>query len=98
MDDGVTIGPMINADAVAKVEQHIADAKQRGASVLFGGERHELGGNFFAPTILTDVPRDAEIFREETFGPVAPLFRFETDAEADRDGQRHRVRAGRLFL
>ena len=82
MDDGVTIGPMINADAVTKVEQHIADAKQRGASVLFGGERHELGGNFFAPTILTGVPRDAEIFREETFGPVAPLFRFETDAEA----------------
>ena len=82
MDDGVTQGPLINADAVAKVEQHIADARQRGASVLFGGERHGLGGNFFQPTILTDVPRDAEIFREETFGPVAPLFRFETDAEA----------------
>ena len=82
MDDGVTIGPLINADAVAKAEQHITDAKQRGASVLVGGERHGLGGNFFQPTILTDVPRDAEIFREETFGPVAPLFRFETDAEA----------------
>ena len=82
MDEGVTIGPLINADAVAKAEQHIGDAKQRGASVLVGGERHGLGGNFFQPTILTDVPRDAEIFREETFGPVAPLFRFETDAEA----------------
>ena len=82
MDDGVTIGPLINADAVAKAEQHITDAKQRGASVLVGGERHGLGGNFFQPTILTDVPRNAEIFREETFGPVAPLFRFETDAEA----------------
>ncbi len=82
MEDGVTQGPLINADAVAKVEQHIADAKQRGASVLLGGERHGLGGNFFQPTILTDVPRDAEIFREETFGPVAPLFRFETDADA----------------
>ena len=82
MDDGVTIGPLINADAVAKAEQHITDAKQRGASVLVGGERHGLGGNFFQPTILTDVPRDAKIFREETFGPVAPLFRFETDAEA----------------
>ncbi len=82
MDEGVTIGPLINADAVAKAEQHITDAKQRGASVLVGGERHGLGGNFFQPTILTDVPRDAEIFREETFGPVAPLFRFETDAEA----------------
>ena len=82
MDDGVTQGPLINADAVAKVEEHIADAKQRGASVLFGGERDALGGNFFQPTILTDVPRDAAIFHEETFGPVAPLFRFETDAEA----------------
>ncbi len=82
IDDGVTIGPLINADAVKKAEQHIADAKQRGASVLFGGGLHELGGNFFQPTILTDVPRDADIFREETFGPVAPLFRFETDAEA----------------
>jgi len=82
MDEGVTQGPLINADAVIKVEQHIADAKQRGASVLFGGERHALGGNFFQPTILTEVPREAEIFREETFGPVAPLFRFETEAEA----------------
>ncbi len=82
MEDGVTQGPLINADAVTKVEQHIADAKGLGASVLLGGERHELGGNFFQPTILTDVPREAEIFRDETFGPVAPLFRFETEAEA----------------
>ena len=82
MEDGVTQGPLINADAVAKVEQHIADAKRRGADVLIGGARHPLGGNFFEPTILTDVPREAEIFRDETFGPVAPLFRFETEAEA----------------
>ena len=82
MDDGVTQGPLINADAITKIEQHIADAKRLGASVLVGGERHELGGNFFQPTILTDVPREAEIFRDETFGPVAPLFRFETEAEA----------------
>src|SRR4051812_47148964 len=82
LEDGVTQGPLINADAVAKVEQHIADAKQRGASVLIGGARDKLGGNFFQPTILTGVPRDAEIFRDETFGPVAPLFRFETEAEA----------------
>ena len=82
MDDGVTQGPLINPDAVTKVEQHIADAKQRGAHVLIGGERHTLGGNFFQPTILTDVPRDADIFRDETFGPVAPLFRFETEAQA----------------
>ena len=82
MEDGVTQGPLINADAVAKVEQHIADAKRLGASVLIGGERHQLAGNFFQPTILTGVMREAEIFRDETFGPVAPLFRFETEAEA----------------
>ena len=82
MDDGVTQGPLINADAITKIEQHISDAKRLGASVLLGGERHALGGNFFQPTILTDVPREAEIFRDETFGPVAPLFRFETEAEA----------------
>ncbi len=82
MDDGVTQGPLINADALAKVEQHVADATSRGASVLIGGQRHALGGNFYQPTILTGVPREAEIFRDETFGPVAPLFHFETEAEA----------------
>ncbi len=82
MDDGVTLGPLINADAVAKVQSHIDDAKRHGASVLFGGEPHSLGGNFFQPTILTNVSRDAEIFRDETFGPVAPLFRFRTEEEA----------------
>ena len=82
MEEGVTQGPLINADALKKVEDHVADAKQRGASVLVGGERHSLGGNFYQPTILTDVPRAADIFRDETFGPVAPLFRFETEAEA----------------
>jgi len=82
LDEGVTQGPLINADAVAKVEAHIADAKQRGAKVLIGGERDKLGGNFFQPTILTGVPREAEIFRDETFGPVAPLFRFETEEQA----------------
>jgi succinate-semialdehyde dehydrogenase/glutarate-semialdehyde dehydrogenase len=82
MDPGVTQGPMINADAVAKVEEHIADAVRRGARVLLGGKRHELGGNFFQPTILTDVPSDAIVSREETFGPLAPLFRFNTESEA----------------
>ena len=81
-EDGVTQGPLINADAVAKVEEHIADALGRGARVVTGGARHERGGNFFTPTILADVPRDAVIFHEETFGPVAPLFRFKTDEEA----------------
>ena len=82
MEPGVVQGPLINAAAVAKVEEHIADATRRGARVLTGGHRHKLGGNFFEPTLLADVPHDALIFREETFGPVAPLFRFQTEAEA----------------
>jgi succinate-semialdehyde dehydrogenase / glutarate-semialdehyde dehydrogenase len=82
MEPGVTQGPLINAAAVAKVEEHIADAVQRGAKVIVGGKRHKLGGNFFEPTVLADVPATALAFREETFGPVAPLFRFKTEAEA----------------
>ncbi len=82
MEPGVSQGPLINAAAVAKVEEHIADATRRGARVLTGGHRHQLGGNFFEPTLLADVPHDALIFHEETFGPVAPLFRFQTEAEA----------------
>ena len=81
-EPGVTQGPLINADAVAKVEEHIADAVARGATVVTGGARHGRGGNFFVPTILADVPREAMIFHEETFGPVAPLFRFRTEEEA----------------
>ena len=84
MADGITQGPLINADAVAKVESHIADALNRGATVVTGGHRHALGGNFFQPTVLAGVPREALIFHEETFGPVAPLFRFETEEEAIR--------------
>lgn len=76
--DGVTTGPLISADAVAKVEEHIADAKAKGAAVLTGGERHELDGTFFQPTILTNVTREMLIASDETFGPVAPLFKFET--------------------
>ncbi|MGK7869173.1 NAD-dependent succinate-semialdehyde dehydrogenase [Falsiroseomonas sp. E2-1-a20] len=82
MEPGVTQGPLINADAVKKVEEHIADATAKGASILTGGKRHARGGNFFEPTILTDVPHGAQVFREETFGPVAPLFRFRTEEEA----------------
>jgi succinate-semialdehyde dehydrogenase/glutarate-semialdehyde dehydrogenase len=81
-EDGVSIGPMIDQDAVEKVEQHIADAVAKGAKVASGGARHELGGNFFEPTVLTDVSHDALIFSDETFGPVAPLFRFKTEEEA----------------
>jgi succinate-semialdehyde dehydrogenase/glutarate-semialdehyde dehydrogenase len=82
LEEGVTQGPLINADAVRKVESHITDALARGARIALGGRRHALGGNFFEPTVLLDVPREADIFREETFGPVAPLFRFRTEEEA----------------
>ncbi|MFM7065269.1 MAG: NAD-dependent succinate-semialdehyde dehydrogenase [Gammaproteobacteria bacterium] len=75
-------GPLIDVRAVEKVEAHVADAVARGAKVLVGGRRHALGGTFFEPTLLTDVTPDMRVAREETFGPVAPLFRFETEAEA----------------
>ncbi len=83
-ESGVTTGPLINADAVAKVEEHIADALAKGAKVLTGGKRHALGGLFFEPTVLTGVTPSMQVTREETFGPVAPLFRFKDDAEAIR--------------
>ncbi|WP_233980433.1 NAD-dependent succinate-semialdehyde dehydrogenase [Pectobacterium versatile] len=79
---GVTQGPLIDADAVSKVEQHIADALSHGATLLLGGKRHELGGTFFTPTIVCGVTREMRFAREETFGPVAPLFRFSDEAEA----------------
>ena len=78
---GVVQGPLINADALAKVEEHVADATAHGAKIATGGKRHALGGTFYQPTVLTDVTPEMKIFREETFGPVAPLFRFSTDAE-----------------
>jgi len=78
---GVAQGPLINKEALAKVEEHVADATSRGAKVSVGGKRHALGGTFYEPTVLTDVTVDMKIFREETFGPVAPLIRFRTDAE-----------------
>jgi succinate-semialdehyde dehydrogenase / glutarate-semialdehyde dehydrogenase len=75
-------GPLIDSKAVAKVEQHIADAIAKGAKVVAGGKRHALGGTFFEPTILTHVTPAMLVAREETFGPVAPLFEFDTEAEA----------------
>ena len=75
-------GPLIDAKAVAKVEEHIADALSKGAKVMLGGKRHALGGSFFEPTILTEVTPKMLVAREETFGPVAPLFKFATEAEA----------------
>jgi len=81
-ESGVVQGPLINAAGLAKVEAHVADAVAKGARVLCGGARHERGGNFFQPTVLADVRSDMKVAREETFGPLAPLFRFDTEAEA----------------
>ena len=81
MEPGVSQGPLINKAGVEKVEEHISDALIKGARIVTGGKRHSRGGNFFEPTILADVSRDSMIFREETFGPVAPLFRFESEEE-----------------
>jgi succinate-semialdehyde dehydrogenase/glutarate-semialdehyde dehydrogenase len=78
---GVTQGPLIDAAALAKVESHVADAIAKGARLVAGGKRHALGGTYYEPTVLADVNPDSMIFREETFGPVAPLFRFKTDDE-----------------
>jgi succinate-semialdehyde dehydrogenase/glutarate-semialdehyde dehydrogenase len=84
LDPGVTQGPLIDEAAVAKVEEHIADALSKGARVVRGGRRHELGGTFFEPTVLTGVTADMSVAHEETFGPVAPLLRFSTEDEAVR--------------
>lgn len=81
-DPEVTQGPLIDYAAVEKIEEHIQDAVSRGARVLTGGQRHALGGTYFQPTVLANVPANATVAREETFGPLAPLFRFETDDEA----------------
>ena len=82
LDAGATQGPLIDDRAVEKVESHIADALAKGARVLLGGKRHARGGRFFEPTILTGVTPSMAVAKEETFGPVAPLFRFATEAEA----------------
>jgi len=81
LKDGVTMGPLIDNAAVGKIQLHIEDAVTKGAKVITGGKRHELGENFFEPTILTDVPVHALVAKEETFGPLAPLFRFSGEAE-----------------
>jgi succinate-semialdehyde dehydrogenase / glutarate-semialdehyde dehydrogenase len=80
-EDGVTTGPLINKAAVEKVEEHVADALKKGAKVMLGGKRDARGGNFFQPTVLVGATRDMLVAREETFGPVAPLFKFKTEAD-----------------
>ena len=80
IDSGVTTGPLINSAAVEKVQSHLQDALDKGAQVLIGGKAHALGGNFFEPTVLTGVDSSMRVAREETFGPLAPLFKF-TDVD-----------------
>jgi succinate-semialdehyde dehydrogenase/glutarate-semialdehyde dehydrogenase len=84
MEPGVVIGPLIDEAAVKKVEEHVSDALAKGAKAVMGGKRHALGGFFFEPTILTNVTPAMKVTKEETFGPVAPLFRFKTEEEAIR--------------
>jgi succinate-semialdehyde dehydrogenase / glutarate-semialdehyde dehydrogenase len=84
LEQGTQQGPLIDDKAVAKVEEHIADAVKKGGRVVTGGKRHKLGGTFFEPTVIADVTPEMAVAREETFGPVAPLFRFKTDEEGVR--------------
>jgi succinate-semialdehyde dehydrogenase/glutarate-semialdehyde dehydrogenase len=82
LGEGVTQGPLIDMAAVEKVQEHVADAVAHGAAVLVGGDRHSLGGQFFQPTVIANVTPEMKVAREETFGPLAPLFRFKTEEEA----------------
>jgi succinate-semialdehyde dehydrogenase/glutarate-semialdehyde dehydrogenase len=82
LDPDAAVGPLIDPAAVAKVEDHVADALAKGAAIACGGRRHALGGTFYEPTVLTGVRRDALVFSDETFGPIAPIFRFDTEEQA----------------
>jgi succinate-semialdehyde dehydrogenase/glutarate-semialdehyde dehydrogenase len=82
LEEGVSQGPLIDVAALEKVEEHVSDATAKGAKVAVGGARHERGGTFYQPTVLTEVTTDMKVTREETFGPVAPLFRFKSEEEA----------------
>jgi succinate-semialdehyde dehydrogenase/glutarate-semialdehyde dehydrogenase len=78
LNDGITTGPLISGAAVEKVNEHLADATSKGASVLMGGQAHDLGGTFYQPTVLTGVTQDMAVAQDETFGPLAALFKFDT--------------------
>jgi succinate-semialdehyde dehydrogenase/glutarate-semialdehyde dehydrogenase len=80
-EDGVSQGPIIDQQGFDKIERHVADALAKGAAISVGGAPHEKGGTFYQPTVLTGVTKDMQLFSEETFGPVAALFRFETEKE-----------------
>jgi succinate-semialdehyde dehydrogenase/glutarate-semialdehyde dehydrogenase len=92
-DPGAVIEPLCDMKAVEKVEAHIADAVKKGAKVVTGGKRRAQGGSFFEPTVLTDVTTDMVITKEETFGPVAPLYRFKSEEDAI---MRSRIAADRM--
>ena len=81
LEAGTEQGPLIDANAVAKVEEHVADALGKGATLLTGGKRHALGGTFFEPTVIANVTQDMLVAKEETFGPLAPVVKFETEEE-----------------
>ncbi|TVP89467.1 MAG: NADP-dependent succinate-semialdehyde dehydrogenase I [Pseudomonadaceae bacterium] len=81
LEDGTTTGPLINTAALDKVQQHLQDASNKGAKLLLGGKPHSLGGNFFEPTVISEVNASMQVAREETFGPLAPLFRFQDEAD-----------------
>jgi succinate-semialdehyde dehydrogenase/glutarate-semialdehyde dehydrogenase len=81
LEDGSNQGPLINHAALLKIEEHVADAKAKGANVSLGGARHSLGGTFYQPTLLTGVTSRMKVANEETFGPLAPLFAFKTEEE-----------------
>ncbi|QHM73633.1 NAD-dependent succinate-semialdehyde dehydrogenase [Mixta intestinalis] len=81
MDEGVVVGPLINKEAVEKVEEHVKDAQAKGGRIVTGGARHELGGNFWQPTVIADADEKMKLAREETFGPVAACFRFSSEEE-----------------
>ena len=98
LEAGVTQGPLIDIKAVEKVEAHIADATEKGARLVLGGKRHALGGTFFEPTVLAEMTGDMMVTHEETFGPVAPLFRFETEGSGHRYGERYGIWPRFVFL
>ena len=81
-DDGIIIGPLIDDKALAKVEEQVSDAVKKGGKVMVGGKRHSLGGSFFEPTVISGATKEMLAFKEETFGPLAPIFKFTTEAEA----------------
>ena len=83
-EEGVVVGPLIEASAVDKVEEHVKDAKAKGGRIVTGGERHALGGNFWQPTVIADAHEEMKLAQEETFGPVAACFRFSDEAEVIR--------------